>query len=213
MNFRTVLEGLYGALLAAGLIVLHPLLRRWLRRWGCTDAEAAMTLPGDEFATEVHLDATHAIAIECPPAEIWPWIVQIGADRGGFYSYDLLENLVGCRLASADRIVPEWQGCTVGDTVSLHPKVPGLPIRILEHERHFVLAQTWGFHLIPIDANATRLVVRARGDYEPRLKNALLNFLVWHVLYEPIHFVMERRMMLGIKRCAERTPARPRTEP
>ena len=191
----------------AVMIVPHPVLRRWHRRWGCRDDEAVMPLPGDEFPPEMRLDATHAITIQRPPADIWPWIVQIGANRGGFYSYDVLENLVGCRLRSANQIVPEWQEPSLGDLVFLHPKTPGLPIRILDPQRHFVLAETWDFHLIPINANATRLIVRARGGYQPSLGNRLLNFVVWHALYEPIHFVMERKMMLGIKRRAEREKA------
>ena len=206
MSLKTILDGVFGALCMAAMIVLHPVLRRWHLRWGCNDAEVAMPLPGDDLPQEVHLDATHAITIERPPSEIWPWIVQIGANRGGFYSYDFLENLVGCQLHSADRIVPEWQEPLLGDLVSLHPTGPQLPIQILEPQQHFVVGQTWGFHLIPIDAESTRFVVRTRGGYEPALGNRFLNFLVWHGLYEPIHFVMERKMMLGIKRRSERTP-------
>ncbi len=186
------------------LIPLNPLLRKWHLTWGCTKDEATMTLPGDDLVKEMNTDATHAITINKPAAKIWPWIIQIGAGRGGFYSYDFLENLVGCNLKSVNRIVPEWQKVKQGDTIYLHPKAP-LPVAVLMPEKSFVLGAVWGFHLMPIDKNFTRLLVRARGAFETGSKNPVLNFVIWHVFYEPIHFLMERKMMVNIKRLAERS--------
>jgi hypothetical protein len=85
------------------------------------------SLPGDELVEHPNVEATHAITINAPVEEVWPWLVQLGQDKGGFYSHSRLENLVGCRLRNADRIVPEFQHLSVGDAVRLHPKAPPLP--------------------------------------------------------------------------------------
>lgn len=197
-----ILEGIYGAFLMALMIPLNPILRKWHLTWGCEKGEAEMALPGDELVTKMMTDATHAITISKPAKEIWPWLVQIGANRGGFYSYDFLENLAGCNLKSACRIVPEWQNIKQGDTVYLHPKAP-LPVSVLMPNESFVLGAVWGFHLIQVGDNSTRLIVRARGTFDTGWKSALLNYIIWRFLYEPIHFVMERKMMVNIKKLAE----------
>ncbi len=202
MKATTILEGLYGAFLMALLIPLNPFLRKWHLTWGCTKEETNMTLPGDGLVKVINTDATHAITINRPAKEIWPWLVQIGAGRGGFYSYDFLENLVGCNLKSASSIVPEWQNVKQGDIIYLHPKAP-LMVSVLIPNESFVLGAVWGFHLKPIDKNSTRLIIRARGAFETGTKNPMFNFIVWHVIYEPIHFIMERKMMLNIRRLAE----------
>lgn len=203
MKIPTIIEGIYGAALMLFFILLNPILRRWHLKWGCTQEEANMVLPGDELVPKIKVDATHGITIHRPANDIWPWIVQIGADKGGFYSYDFLENLVGCQLKSVDRIIPEWQNLKPGDSVSLHPRAPKLPVNIYIPNQNMVLGEVWGFHLKPVDATTTRLLVRARGGYNSSIKNPVINFLLWHVLYEPIHFVMERKMMKNIKRLAE----------
>jgi hypothetical protein len=127
----------------------------------------------------------------------------MGQNRGGFYSYTWLENLVGCHMRNADRIVPEWQSLEVGDSVRLHPKAPPLKVLMVEPGRSIVLEKTWAFFLRPIDERTTRLIIRGRGDYNPALKNPIVNFLVWRVIFEPAHFIMERRMLIGIKQRAE----------
>lgn len=173
-------------------------------RWGATSAEVEMRFPGEASGTpRPSVSATHAVTIHAPVAEVWAWLVQIGQDRGGFYSYSALENLLGCRLRNADRIIPEWQSLQVGDGVRLHPQAPPLPVTHLEPERALVLGGGWGFVLREIDANSTRLIARAWGDAIPTLRNPLLHFLYWRVLYEPAHFLMERKMLLGIKHRAE----------
>ena len=94
-----------GATAAAGLV----LFRRWQLRWGATSQEASGSFPGDDLITGPDLTATRAISVGLPAAQVWPWIAQLGQGRGGFYSYDFLENLAGCDIHSADQIVPEWQ--------------------------------------------------------------------------------------------------------
>lgn len=180
------------------------LVRPWHLRWGATDEELQQRLPGDEFAPpRPRLNATHAITIHAPAAAVWPWLVQMGQQRGGFYSYTWLENVVGCQMHNANWIRPEWQSLKVGDSVWLHPKAPPLKVLAIEPGRAIVLEKIWSFSLRQIDERTTRLVVRGRGDYNPDWKNSLLNFLCWRVVFEPAHFIMERKMMLGIKVRAE----------
>ncbi|HEX9422938.1 MAG TPA: hypothetical protein VF899_06820 [Pyrinomonadaceae bacterium] len=179
------------------------LIRPWHLRWGATDEEVNMPLPGDEFVGDPKLNATHAITINAPAADVWPWLVQLGQRRGGFYSYSWLENLVGCDMHNANRIVPEWQDLKVGDEVWLHPKAPPLRVLAIEAGRAIVLEKCWSFVLHPIDENTTRLIIRGRGEFNPDFKNGLLNLLLWRGIFEPAHFIMERKMLLGIKQRAE----------
>lgn len=200
---------LLGALGATGALAAYAfLIRPWHLRWGATDEEVKMTLPGDELVEHPQLNATHAITINAPVEKVWPWLVQIGQNRGGFYSYTWLENLVGCDMHNADRIVPEWQDLKVGDDVWLHPKAPPLRVLAIEPERAIVLEKCWGFFLRPIDENTTRLIIRGRGEFNPDFKNALLNLILWRGVFEPAHFIMERKMLLGIKQRAEGVPRR-----
>lgn len=189
------------AALAAYVLAVRP----WHLRWGATDDEVKETLPGDELVAGAKESATHAVTIGAPVADVWPWLVQIGQNKGGFYSYTWLENLVGCHMRNADRIVPEFQQLRAGDEVWLHPEVPPLPVLICEPHKALVLGSnmkdpgTWGFFLKEVDANTTRLVVRGRGFLSP----GLLKWFYQHALFEPAHFIMERKMLLEIKRLAE----------
>ena len=114
------------------------LVRRWQLRWGATDEECDTALPGDDLIANPDLVATRAITVPAAADQVWPWIAQLGQGRGGFYSYDALENLVGCHIHSADQIVPEWQDINVGDQVKLHPEV-GLGVAVVEPGRALVL--------------------------------------------------------------------------
>lgn len=206
MRRRIITGGAVAAGVAASALAAYALLvRPWHLRWGATDEEAGGPLPGDEIVPSPNVEATHAVTIEAPIGEVWPWLAQIGQDRGGFYSYTLLENLAGCRIRNADRILPEFQRLVVGDGVRLHPRVPPLPVLICEPPHTLVLgsntasAGTWGFYLKAADGDATRLVVRGRGDWG----RGPANLLIARAVFEPAHFIMERGMMLGIKRRAE----------
>ena len=108
-------------------------------RWGATDAEVKKRLPGDELMPHPKWGFTHAVTIKAPVAEVWPWIVQMGQGRGGFYSYEFLENLVGCDIHNADRIIPEFQNLKVGDAIKLAARVPGLPVAVVEPNHALVL--------------------------------------------------------------------------
>src|SRR5438105_9916634 len=106
--------------------------------WGATDQEVGDPLAGDDLISNADMVATRAIAIRASADQVWPWIVQLGQGRGGFYSYDFLENLVGCDIHSADRIATEWQDVEVGDEVRLAPKV-SLAVAFVEVGRSLVL--------------------------------------------------------------------------
>jgi hypothetical protein len=190
------------------------LLRARSLRWGATDGEVEMVLPGDELVPRADLTATRAISVRASaPDGVWPWIAQLGQARGGFYSYDFLENLVGCDIRSAEQIVPEWQSIDIGAQVNLHPDV-GLTAAIVEPGRNLVLRGgvpiggapppydfTWAFAVRGQPDGTTRLVVRERYAYSRRWAPLLVEPV------ELISFVMSRRMMRGIKERAERAPA------
>jgi len=210
--------------LAAGVavgIAYDRSVRPWHQHWGMTPDELARFWPGDELVPNATSDATHGITIHAPAARIWPWIVQIGQDRAGFYSYTQLENLVGCEMQNANQIVPEWQQRKVGDMVWMTPKekfngVGRMEIAVLQPNRAMILIPprdvppsqrpgggangTWGFILDPIDEHSTRLIMRGRGERQPRVRDRAFGYAFW----EPAHFVMERKMMLAIKERAER---------
>lgn len=205
---------------AAGMAyVLY--FRPWHLKWGASMNEASRRLPGDECVPRPKIESTRAITIHAPVEKVWNWIAQIGQGRGGFYSYDWLENIFGCQIQNADRIVPAWQQPKVGDLVRLHPKV-AFPIAVVEPPRALILHQavdtqsnqafdpsvsmplsyinvSWAFLLAPVDEDNTRLIARYRLDFQP---DNLLNNLLWRVL-EPAQFIMERKMLMGIKDRAE----------
>lgn len=106
-----------------------------------------MPLPGDELVENPKLNLTQAITIQAPVSQVWPWLVQIGQNRGGFYSYTWLENLVGCQMRNAERVVPEWQDLKGGDVVWLYPEAPPLRVLAVEHKRAIVLEKSWTFFL------------------------------------------------------------------
>ena len=119
-TFKKIALSLF--LVLAGLLALLLLPRPWYMRWGATDAEIAGRYPGDQLSKHPQSLATRAVTIAAPVAEVWPWIVQTGQDRAGFYSYTWLENLFRAGMHNADRIIPEFQDRKAGDTVWLASK-------------------------------------------------------------------------------------------
>ena len=185
-------------------------MRPWYLRWGASNDECARSLPGDELLPHADLVATRAITVRVPRERLWPWIAQMGQGRGGLYSYDTLENLVGCDMHSADRVVAEWQDVAPGDAFRLHPDV-ALEVAAVEPDRALVIRGgvpmgdaappydfTWAFVVRERPDGATRLIVRERYLYT-RWWAALLVEPV-----EAVSFVMSRRMLRGIRDRAER---------
>jgi hypothetical protein len=209
-----------------GIILFFPLvlfpgywliIRPWHLRWGATRDEVRAELPGDDHVPQARLGYTRAVTIKAPPEVVWPWLVQIGYQRAGWYSYDRLEGLVGAAdfvdgNRSSRRIVPELQDLKTGDLIRIGDEpTPALRVAALEPHEHLVLfedagtapddstAIVWSFHLKPAKGGGTRLIARQRLAFRPTLKNLLL----WHVT-EFFNFIMERKMMLGLKGRAER---------
>lgn len=195
--------------LAYGTIVIAA--RPTMLHWGSTAVERSVALPGDDL---LPADATyridHAITIRAPAASVWPWLVQLGQDRGGFYSYDRLERAVGDRIRNADHVDSAWQHRAVGDTVLatqreyLGGKLGTLGWEVTAVEPNRVLGlEKWGnFVLRPIDSTTTRLIVRTRGASRVTWLGFVLAPLNVFV-FEPMHFIMERAMLRGIRARAE----------
>ena len=176
----TLIEEGFGAAAIALTVLTSPLLRPWYSKWGATKTEVTKPLPGDGFVPEPVLESTRAITIQAPSDAIWPWLAQMGQGRGGLYSYERLENLVGCGMLNADRIIPEYQHVGIGDKVRLVPegRDPFFVITAIEPGRAIVLGgedppTTWAFVLEPINESSTRLVIRFRQDFERSFGNVV----------------------------------------
>ena len=180
-------------------------LRDWVLTWGATPDEAARPLPGDELLDAADIVATRAIGIEAPPSAIWPWLVQMGPGRAGAYTYDWIENLFGLNMHSAERIHADWQHLKVGDVLRSREDRPGMRVEILDSERTLSNRSeagdwVWTFVLDP-KAGTTRLISRNRIA----LKGAAAGQRLGSLVMEPGSLIMERKMLLGIKRRAERS--------
>jgi hypothetical protein len=201
----------YWLAIAALIITLSAvyvlIIRPYHMRWGATDQELAMILPGDAAIPADAAVSTRAITIHAPVATVWAWLVQTGQNRGGgWHSYDWLENLFAADMHEVDRIDPRWQQLQVGATMFYHVAGATNPIMVatvigVEPGHALWLGGGWSFVLRPIDATITRLIVRY-----PMRPNEFINPLLSFSIFEPAHFVMESGMMLGIKRRAEADP-------
>jgi len=180
-------------------------MRRWMSRWGATPSDLARVMAGDSLLDEPTYLGTLAVGVDAPPEDVWPWLVQIGYQRGGLYSYDSLDRLFGyLDRPSATRILPEYQHLAVGDKIPLG-RGPSWPVAVIEPGRALVLDMrhmggfdwVWQFGLYAVDGKRTRLVSRSSVRTQS----------VWARLFtyviEPAGFLMTRRMLLGIKQRAE----------
>ncbi|HYR11539.1 MAG TPA: hypothetical protein VEQ60_27400 [Longimicrobium sp.] len=197
--------GAAASLAFVAYVTLLVLARPLHVRWGSTGDELRGPLPGDEYALNPTYQVQHAVTIRATPEEIWPWLAQIGHDRGGFYSYTWLENSFGLHVRNADRVHPEWQGLVTGDSVFATPRDYlgtgrrfGWRVQYAEPYRVLIL-ENWGsFVLEPVDSATTRLIVRTRGEGRDDLAAFALSPISMLTL-EPAHFIMERRMLLTIR--------------
>ena len=193
--------------LAAGVAALsYPLvLRKKCLTWGATPDEVSRPLPGDELMPDPDIIATRAISIGAPPSAVWPWLVQMGSGRGGAYTYDWIENLLGLAMHSADEVLPQFQQLKVGDELELGPGRPKMRVEVLEPERSLTVrfedgTWVWIFALIA-EGGGTRLISRNRiaTPGAPPLARLFSLYLM-----EPGSLVMEVRMLNGIRERAER---------
>ena len=203
----------HAAGMAAGFALLvyvaaASFLYPWHRTWGSTRGELAMTLPGDAPHRDRALEIQHAVTIDVPAEDVWRWLVQVGQDRAGFYSYDWLERAFGADVHNVREVRAEWQTLHAGDFVrATQPGYLGVfeqPLgwRVTQAEPgRVLLLENWGaFVLLPISSNQTRFIIRST------ISNR--NIPVWAsalnlVTFQLPHFIMERRMMLTIKALAE----------
>lgn len=205
---RTYLAGLMAG---AGAIALYlGKVRQWMFTWGADDGEISAVLPGDEFVAAGTPTTTRALTIDAPVGLVWPWLAQIGEDRGGFYSYSWLERAAGADIHNANVIHPEWQDIRVGDTVWLarsYAEVARQVVAAVEPESHLVLMSpddfrrvqrgekasgAWSFH-VRAQSGWTRLVIRGSGG------------AVGNAAFDIPHFVMEQKMMRGLRDRAEQS--------
>jgi hypothetical protein len=204
----------------AGLTAGYALaLRPCMLRWGATDDELRRPYPGAELVPGGARGGTMATTIDAPPAAVWPWLVQMGCDRGGWYSWDRLDNR---GAPSANRIHPEWQEVAVGERLLSSPSgKTWFQIAALEQERFLALRASfdlrgrpfdpagerpcdysdsvWCFLLEETPDHGTRLIVSGYADARPRLLQAVANFLFW----EPSHWIMQTRQFANLRRRAE----------
>lgn len=218
------ITALFFAGVAAVVLILLFALRRWAMTWGMTRDELGQAWAGDDLTPHPMDTSTRALTIHAPARTVWSWLVQIGQDRAGFYSYTWLENLFRCAMPRVERIVPEWQERGVGDNVWLARAdryngtarqrvlgiTPGASMTLGSPADwgHTVRREpnqdgAWTFVLVPLDENRTRLIVRSRGPAAP----SFLKRLFWLGVFDPAHFIMERRMMLRLKNLAEQSAA------
>ncbi|AFM15807.1 hypothetical protein Mycch_0997 [Mycolicibacterium chubuense NBB4] len=204
---RPLVADLMAAVGIAAVYRAH--VRPWMYTWGARTEEIAASLPGDELVVADTPQTTRAVTIDAPRQDVWPWLAQIGEDRGGFYSYSLLERAVGADVRNADVVHPEWQRVEVGDTVWLARRYgPGARqiVAAVAPKSHLVLVSPedyqrlqrgekargcWAF-VLRREVGWTRLIVRGRGGP------------VGHFWFDIPHFVMERKMMRGISKRAQR---------
>lgn len=213
-DWRDVLSGL-GGVAHMVLAFLTPFRVGARSHWGLDAATAARALPGDELVPDPRWCWTHGVEIEAGAEQVWRWISQIGADRGGFYSYQWLENLAGCRLRNAERIHPEWE-VRDGDELLLHPRMPRMAVVHVERPMCFVAfgapdpaaraagspwtAASWLFLVEPLGEGRCRLLSRLRCSSSTDLPTRVANS---PILLEPVGYAMDRRMLLGVKERAE----------
>lgn len=197
------------AIAGAGLLAA----RRYYRNWGTTKEECDTALPGDELVSQPVVQTTEGIWIDAPASAVWPWLVQMGQDRGGMYTYVKLENLVGLQHRNADRIHPEWQHLAVGDVIRLVPRGwmglrngIALPVVALVEGESIVLRLqppdvpvdgVWSFHVVPHWEDRCRLLVRTRARM--RVPGEALGAEA----AGPVMSLLTRGMLQGIKRRAE----------
>jgi hypothetical protein len=201
MRLSPVISGLASAFAGS-----YPFLRRRILTWGATESEACARMPGDELLEHADGVSTRAITIDAPASAVWPWLAQMGpAPRGGAYTYDWIENLLGLDMHSVDRVLPEFQHPEVGDTFRLGANQ--MRLARVEHEHALCWRSQdtnwiWTFVLDEHDG-ATRLISRNRF----RLPTLVAR--IGMLRMEPGSLVMERKMLLGIKKRAERLTSNP----
>lgn len=214
-RLRFILEGIEGFVVLGVVLGTWPISKRVLRNWGSQLKERERAWPGDRYVAQNHEAYTRAVSIGAPADAVWRWVVQFGLGRAGFYSYELLERIVGIPVTNVESIESTLQHLAVGDEILLHPKAPGIPIAHLEVGRQLCFGakddadppaskqdprRSWSIYIEPTGEASCRLLLR--GCIEPtRGRSWLKRFGA--AVEQPIDFVMEQRMLRTVRRLAE----------
>ena len=212
-KFRFVWEGVEGLVLLPLIILSWPLSRRWFVNWGATTLECTRLWPGDALAPSAVETFTRAIDIDASAEVVWSWVIQFGLDRAGFYSYELLERMVGIPVKNVEVLLPNYQPIELGTEIKLHPNAPGIPIGALLEARYICFGQrgnmtanipdprrSWSIYIEPHTKKSCRLILRSCIE---ELRVPTLGKRLGLALEEPIDFLMEQRMLRTIRRLAE----------
>lgn len=204
LRFGLLILFILGLQIVIGVVFINP----YIFTWGATNQEISMSMPGDHLAP--FISSTRSITINAPISDVWDWIIQLGADRGGFYSYWFIEKPLGYKYRETNRIEAEFKGMEVGRIIkaSLDPSISfieySFPVVAVDPGKSFVL-KNWGcFLLNEINSTQTRLIVRTHGQALTSWKDYLDYFFMM-----PLHYLMERRMLAGIKSRSEVGPGEP----
>lgn len=193
------------------IVVYNFLFLPRLLHWGATKEEFSRTLPGDDMIANKDYRNTLAVTVNAPPSKIWPWVVQMGVHKAGFYSYTWMENMFGCKLHNADRIHPEWQdtkpGYYEGVCQAAEKKnMPGWIVTIVEPDKSFVWKgkdAEWmmGVYIDSINANTSRIITRQQFKMPERWS---FNWVIEKAWFNWAHCIMQRGMITGIKKRVEK---------
>lgn len=204
LRFGLLILLIFGLQVAIGVVFIKP----YIFTWGANDKEISMSMPGDHLAP--FISSTRSISIEAPISDVWDWVIQLGADRGGFYSYWFIEKPLGYKYRETDRIEAKFKDMEVGRVIkaSLDPSMSfieyNFPVVAVDPGKSFVL-KNWGcFLLNEVDSTRTRLIVRTHGQSLKGWTDYLDYFFMM-----PLHYLMERRMLIGIKLRSEVGPGEP----
>ncbi len=207
MNEPTIVVAL---VLAAALGGYAAILRPRMLAWGATEAERSAPLPGDDLEPNASYVTTRAVTIDAPPHRVWPWLVQMGQDRAGFYTHNWVERLLRSGIPDVHAVHPEWQTLAVGDLMRTNHEIGGKPmgwpVVIVDPPGSLVVrsrsmpAGAYAFVLRPMDESHTRLIVRDRAAWRIR------EWPFVALIYEPLHAYMETGLMRGLKQRAEQAP-------
>jgi hypothetical protein len=205
MNRKIVWRLVGGGSLIAAVYAL--VVRRWMLTWGSTLEERSRPLPGDDIEPDAEYVTTRAVTIRAPAESVWPWLVQMGQDRAGFYTHNWVERLLQSGIPDTSEIRPEWQHISVGDLMrtnrDIGGKPMGWPVVAVDPGRSLVVsnkslpAGTYAFVVDPVDQDTSRLVVRDRARWR------LLEWPFAAFVYEPLHAYMETGLISGVRKRAE----------
>jgi len=212
-RFRLVWEGIEGLILLPFIFLSWPLSKRWFSNWGATTLECSKLWPGDVPTPSAIKTSTRAIDVDASAEIVWSWIAQFGLGRAGFYSYELLERMIGIPVKNVEVLLPDYQLLEFGTEIKLHPNEPAIPIGALLEARYICFGETgitttntpdprrsWSIYIEPINQKSCRLILRSCIE---ELRVATLGKRLGLALEEPIDFLMEQRMLRTIRRLAE----------